>query len=384
VTDEQPKRNRVEVAVGDVCITVESDTDPADALTGRALYLYRATLLDRPRPNAGGFGEACTSGSSQERDRFIQVTRFLIEELSRVFPRSHPRMTAADVLLRDVAIAEAAELLGIAKLTSLVREVLNNQEATMSDQNASFEDLRRAIVENTAVDNQLISKFEDLRTTVDNLPTDRPINEQEQAALNDAVAALQAQTAAAVGALQPAPGGGVSTDTGSTPSGTVPAGSTVTIPVPGDPGPNPSPQGGTIDTDDEHPVATGGVSPVLVDPQSSTPVSTADAPPAGTAAEVAADEQDETRNDGDVVEPAPPAEITESPADPAFPADATATVDDPQDAQPQPSDVQPTVTRDDQPAEPNWTNTPGDLGDVTTNTSDLPADQRTDFNRNEF
>jgi hypothetical protein len=288
-------------------------------------------------------------------------------------------MTAADRLLRDVAIAEAAELLGIAEQTALIRAVLINQEAQMS----TFDDLRRAITENTAVDNQLVQKFEEVRAKVDQLPVGEVLTEEHQRDLDEAVAALETQTAAALGALN-TPGGAVSPDTGAAPSGTVPAGSTVTIPVPSDPGPNPSLQGGTINVDDEHPTPTGGVSPVLVDPGSSTAVSTADAPPAGTAADVAAQEQQDAGDGGqgttEVTEPAPATEtpISESPADPTNPADASATtVDNPEDAQPQPTDAQPTVTAADEPARPNWDNTPADLGPAN-NTSDLPADADAD------
>lgn len=214
--------------------------------------------------------------------------------------------------IRSTAAAEAAQLLGLPALTDQLRTVIAHQEVLMS----TADDLRRAVFANTAADNRLITDFEQLREQLANLPTDRPLNADEQAAIDDAVSQLEARTAAIL-AVDPDPGTPVPNGDGTgTQGGVVDVNATGPAVMTG-------PQGGVVDLADDNPTPTQGTpgDAQFVDPSASSPVATADQPPTGDAENATTAEVTEPGPDSDhpVLEPAPPAQhpVFESPAEDA-------------------------------------------------------------------
>lgn len=203
-----------------------------------------------------------------------------------------------------LAVTAAAALFAIARLARFAARVATNQEALLS----TFDDLSRAVAANAAASNELIDDFKALRDQLDNLPTDRPISAEEQAALDAAVAAIEARTAAILEVDPPDPSQPVALGhRAGTQGGVVEMVST----GPTAPTALTGPQGGVVDLDDDNPAPTEGVpgEAQFVDLDSSRPTE--------AAAEARADDDKVTEPDpgGEhpVTEPAPPAPLSESP-----------------------------------------------------------------------
>ncbi len=190
-------------------------------------------------------------------------------------------------------ITVAAELLGIAELAGLLRLVLRTQGVLMS----TVDDLRRAVAANNAADDAIITEFQALRAQLAALPADRPLNADEQAALDEAVGALEARTAAMLDAMRP---------TTTPPAGPIETTTPAPVSVTGG-------QGGTVDlTGDGATPASSGVPGAIVDLSSSTPTSVVADPIAGH--DPANNTGDDTAVDDD--EPTDPAETPDPPATP--------------------------------------------------------------------
>lgn len=223
------------------------------------------------------------------------------------------------------AVTAAAVVMAwwIAELSRLRRAVVATQEDIVSTVN----DLTDAVAKLTQADARLAADFVALRQQIADMPTDRPLNAEEQAALDAAVVAIQERTAAIL-AVDPDPNTPVRLgDKAGAQGGVVEMVST----SPTAPAAMTGPQGGTVDLDDDDPTPTEGVvgEAQYVDLRASEPVETGPNAPAGAAAEKdaaeAADTDDDTdeavaepapgEGDNAVAEPAPDAPLSESPRD---------------------------------------------------------------------
>ncbi len=217
----------------------------------------------------------------------------------------HPRRRPGPLHALAFVVTAAAALYATARLVRSVARVAANQEAMMS----TFDDLSRAVAANAAASNELIADFQALRDQLANLPTDRPINAEEQAALDAAVEAIEARTAAILAVDPPDPSQPVQLGhQAGTQGGVVEMVST----GPTAPTAMTGPQGGVVDLDDDDPAPTAGVpgEAQFVDLDSSQPTE--------LAAEAKRDDdgrvtEPDPGGDHPVTEPAPAAPLSESP-----------------------------------------------------------------------